>query len=375
NFLASAAGILTAFVVLALTLTGLKAAGMSIGWGIQFQQPAFLAAMALILALFTANLWGWFEFRMPGRVADAALAASGSATAPEDESALGAFLSGAFATVLATPCSAPFVGTAVGFALARGPLDILAIFVALGVGLALPYLAVAAFPGLAHRLPHPGRWMLHLRVLLGWALLATMLWLLSVLSAQIGWPGGAALAAILLAVLAVLWASRQAGEDKRRLTWAVLAGLAVLAFVVPARLAGVGGPSRDTVRSEDHWQPFDLAAIDSLVRGGHVVFVDVTADWCITCQVNKAAMVARGDVAARLADGSVVPMLADWTRPNAAIAQYLASFGRYGIPFNVVYGPAAPAGIPLPEILTSDAVLDAFAKARGGKTTAQAQSP
>jgi len=372
NFLASAAGILAAFVILALALTGLKAAGMSIGWGIQFQQPEFLAGMALVLALFTANLWGWFEFRLPGRVAAAALAASGEAAAPEDESMLGAFLSGAFATVLATPCSAPFVGTAVGFALARDPLDILAIFVALGVGLALPYLTVAAFPGLAHRLPHPGRWMLHLRALLGFALFATMAWLLSVVAAQIGWPAAAALAAVLLAILAVLWAARGADEDKHRLVWAVLAGLAVLAFVVPARLAGMGVPGGQTARTEGRWQPFDLAAIDSLVRGGHVVFVDVTADWCITCQVNKAAVVARGDVAARLADGSVVPMLADWTRPNTAIAQYLASFGRYGIPFNVVYGPAAPAGIPLPEILTSDAVLDAFAKARGGKTTAAA---
>jgi suppressor for copper-sensitivity B len=370
NFLASAAGILAAFVALALTLTGLRAAGMSIGWGIQFQQPVFLAVMALILALFTANLWGWFEFRLPGRLADAALAASGEAGPPEDESVLGAFLSGAFAMVLATPCSAPFVGTAVGFALARGPLDILAIFVALGVGLALPYLAVAAFPGLAHRLPRPGRWMQHLRVLLGFALLATVLWLLSVLSAQIGWTGAAVLAAILAAAFGAMWAVRRAGQDRRRLAQAVVAVLAVLMIMVSGRLAGVGVPSRDAVRTEGRWQPFDLAAIDSLVQGGRVVFVDVTADWCITCQVNKAAVVSRGDVAARLADGSVVPMLADWTRPNTAIAQYLASFGRYGIPFNVVYGPSAPAGIPLPEILTSDAVLDAFAKARGGKTTA-----
>jgi suppressor for copper-sensitivity B len=370
NFLASAAGILAAFVVLALSLTALKAAGMSIGWGIQFQQPEFLAGMALILALFTANLWGWFEFRLPSPVAAAALAASGEARAAEDESLLAAFLSGAFATVLATPCSAPFVGTAVGFALARGPLEILAIFAALGVGLALPYLTVAAFPGLAHRLPHPGRWMQQLRAVLGLALFATMLWLLSVLVAQVGWPATAALAAVLFAALAVLWAARHADGDKRRLAWAVVAGLAVLAFVVPAGLVDRSVPGFKTGRTEGRWQPFDLAAIDSLVRNGRVVFVDVTADWCITCQVNKAAVVSRGDVAARLADGSVVPMLADWTRPNDAIAQYLASFGRYGIPFNVVYGPAAPAGIPLPEILTSDAVLGAFAKARGGKTTA-----
>jgi suppressor for copper-sensitivity B len=375
NFLASAAGILAAFLVLAISLTALKAAGMSIGWGIQFQQPIFLAGMALVLALFTANLWGWFEFRLPGPVAAAALAASGEAVAPEDESVLGAFLFGAFATVLATPCSAPFVGTAVGFALARGPLEILAIFLALGVGLALPYLTVAAFPGLAHRLPHPGRWMLHLRVLLGLALFATLLWLLSVLVVQVGTVATAALAAVLVAILAVLWASRRASGAVRQLVWPALAALAVLAFVIPQRLAGQTALRADAAAArttEGRWQPFDLAAIDGLVHGGHVVFVDVTADWCITCQVNKAAVVSRGEVAARLADGSVVPMLADWTRPNAAIAQYLASFGRYGIPFNVVYGPAAPAGIPLPEILTSDAVLDAFAKARGAKSTAAA---
>jgi suppressor for copper-sensitivity B len=114
------------------------------------------------------------------------------------------------------------------------------------------------------------------------------------------------------------------------------------------------------------WQKFDLSAVETLVLGGRVVFVDVTADWCITCQVNKTAVVSRGTVADRLADGSVVPMRADWTRPDPAIARYLASFGRYGIPFNVVYGPGAPAGIVMPEILTADAVLEAFRRAQGG---------
>ncbi len=374
NFLASAAGILAAFLVLALSLTGLKAAGATIGWGIQFQQPEFLTVMALILALFSANLWGWFEFRLPGAVADAALAAGGGPRAADNETVGGAFLSGAFATLLATPCSAPFVGTAVGFALARGPLEILAIFLALGLGLALPYLAVAAVPAIAHHLPHPGRWMLHLRALLGVALFATMLWLLSVLAAQIGVRGAGALGAVLLAALAVLWAARGSAPAARRAAVAAVAVLAVVAMIVPQRFAGVRGGAgvRDAARVDGQWRPFDLAAIDSLVRGGHVVFVDVTADWCITCQVNKAAVVSRGEVAARLADGSVIPMLADWTRPSDAIAQYLASFGRYGIPFNVVYGPAAPAGIPLPEILTSEAVLDAFAKASGARSTAAA---
>ncbi len=374
NFLASAAGILGAFFLLAMALTALKAAGRTIGWGIQFQQPEFLAGMALLLVLFTANLWGWFDLRLPGAVADAAVKASGGAVAADDETMLGAFVSGAFATLLATPCSAPFVGTAVGFALARGPLDILVIFMALGLGLALPYLTIAAIPGLAHRLPHPGRWMVYLRAALGVALLATMAWLLSVIAVQVGTTAALGLGAVLLVVLAVLWLARGAGDAKRRVAWAAVAGLAVLAFLAPARLATQLPMSvRARVAQMDGlWRPFDLAAIDSLVHHGHVVFVDVTADWCITCQVNKAAVVSRGDVAARLADGSVIPMRADWTRPSPVIARYLASFGRYGIPFNVVYGPGAPQGIPLPEILTSDAVLDAFARAGGAKSTAAA---
>jgi suppressor for copper-sensitivity B len=118
------------------------------------------------------------------------------------------------------------------------------------------------------------------------------------------------------------------------------------------------------------WRPFDLKAVETLVGEGRVVFVDVTADWCITCQVNKATVVSRGEVAARLADGRVVPMRADWTRPNDEIARYLANFGRYGIPFNVVYGPAAPEGIPLPEILTREAVLAAFEQAQASRAQA-----
>ena len=368
NFLASAAGILAAFLTLAVVLAGLKTAGATIGWGIQFQQPEFLILMALVLTLFTANLWGWFEFNLPRSVADTV---AGAPVAAEEEGALAAFLSGAFATLLATPCSAPFVGTAVGFALARGPVEIVAIFLVLGLGLALPYLAIAALPGLAARLPRPGRWMLRLRVLLGFALAGTALWLLSVLAVQLGALGAAVLALLLVAALTVLWVMRLAERSWRRLGWLGVVAIALAAFATPARfMAAPAGAISGGKLAADAWRPFSLGEIESLVRDGRVVFVDVTADWCLTCQVNKAVVVSRGEVAARLGDGRVVPMRADWTRPNDTIADYLASFGRYGIPFNVVYGPAVPGGIPLPEILTSDAVLAAMDKAKGGKTTA-----
>ncbi|MBL6928558.1 MAG: hypothetical protein ISR44_05250 [Rhodospirillales bacterium] len=176
SFIASAAGIICSFLVLAGGLIALKAAGGAIGWGIQFQQPWFLIAMGLIVVLFACNLWGFFEFRLPSGLA------SVGATAGNNDGLVGHFLTGAFATLLATPCSAPFLGTAVGFALSRGPAEILWVFAALGVGLALPYLAVAAVPVLATRLPRPGPWMVRLRQVLGFALAATAVWLITVIA-------------------------------------------------------------------------------------------------------------------------------------------------------------------------------------------------
>lgn len=169
----------------------LKTAGLAVGWGIQFQEPWFLVAMAAVLALFAANLWGWFEIPLPGL-------AQSAANAPH-RGPLGHFLTGALAAVLATPCSAPFLGTAIGFALARGPVEIFAIFTALGLGLALPYLAVAAVPGIAARLPRPGLWMVKVRRILAVAMVATCAWLLSVLAAQQG-IGAAVVLAIVLAL-------------------------------------------------------------------------------------------------------------------------------------------------------------------------------
>lgn len=305
SFLASAAGIVASFLALAGVAIAVKAAGQAVGWGIQFQQPLFLAAMIALLLAFAANLWGLFEIRLPSALMNAG--PSGIA----HHTLLGHFLSGAFATLLATPCSAPFLGTAIGFALARGPLEILAIFTALGLGLSLPYLAVALWPDLARRLPKPGPWMVWVKKAMGIALAATALWLGTVMAVQLR--------------------------------------------------ADPAAPAAD--KAAIHWVPFDQGAIRQAVAEGKVVFVDVTADWCITCKVNKAAVVERGAVAQRLNGANIVAMKADWTKPDDGIAAYLASFGRYGIPFNAVYGPAAPTGIALSELLTEAEVLAALDKA------------
>ena len=314
SFLATAAGIVSAFLALAGALVGLKLAGHEIGWGIQFQQPLFLAALAAICLVFAANLWGWFEVPLPALAGDLALAADRRA---RRHKMLGAYLTGVFATVLAPPGSAPFVGTAVGFALARGGTDIFAIFLAMALGLSLPYLAVAAVPHLAVMLPRPGRWMVWLRKLLGISMAATALWLGWVLAGQVG-------------------------------------------------LLRAAAPADQAEGEAVHWQAFDRAAIPGLVASGKTVFIDVTADWCLTCKANKTLVIDRPPVSARLNQGGTVAMVADWTRPDPAISDYLARFGRYGIPLNVVYGPKAPEGIALPELLTTDDVLQAIRQASGG---------
>ncbi|MHA1153236.1 MAG: protein-disulfide reductase DsbD family protein, partial [Alphaproteobacteria bacterium] len=216
SFLASAAGIVTSFLVLAGAAVALKSLGMTVGWGIQFQQPLFLTAMAVVISLFACNLFGFFEILLPRWAQGLAGLGQGPVTAEgaAEPSLTGHFVTGAFATLLATPCSAPFLGTAVGFALSREATEITLIFAVLGLGLALPYLAIAAVPGLAARLPRPGPWMVTLRRILGLALAATALWLLSVLARQIGLAPAIGVGGLLAALGVVLWLghARRAGR-------------------------------------------------------------------------------------------------------------------------------------------------------------------
>ena len=208
SFLASAAGILFSFLALAGLTIALKALGMTVGWGVQFQQPVFLTALILILTLFAANMWDLVEIALPRAIADFASGAE------HKHKLTGDFLTGAFATLLATPCTAPFLGTAVGFALASGPREILLIFLTLGFGMVLPYLAVAAFPAIAALLPRPGAWMLKLRVLLGVILALTVLWLLWVVAAQVT-PQTAFQIGVCMAAIVMLLALRKKTAAQR----------------------------------------------------------------------------------------------------------------------------------------------------------------
>lgn len=350
GFLASAAGIVVSFMALAAGAIGLQQAGAAVGWGMQFQQPLFVAAMALIMALFAANLWGAFEFSTP------AAAGRASAVLPADRDGFaGSFWTGVLATALATPCSAPFVGAALSFALTRGSAEIAAIFLAMGLGLAAPYLLTAAFPSLAGLLPRPGGWMGTVKRLLAVAVALTGVWLLWVLWRQAG-PVAAGLALAAAVAVVVFVATARSPRRWAMVAAAAAAGLVAVWLTAAPAARGDGG--------DLNWAVFDEAAIARHVAAGQVVLVDVTADWCVTCKWNKAAILSQDPVAGVIAE-SVVAMQADWTRPDPAITDYLARNNRFGIPFNIVYGPGAPNGQALPELLSDDAVLQAIEKARG----------
>jgi suppressor for copper-sensitivity B len=247
-----------------------------------------------------------------------------------------------------------------GFALARGPFDIALVFGAMGFGMAAPFLAVSAAPGLVGWLPRPGPWMGWLRRALGLALLGTAVWLLSVLALEAG-SAVALLTGAALAVLLGTLASRQVFRFGRHAAGLAAIVFAVIAVLVPT-LHGQAVPGAASAAKADVelWRPFDETALDRVVASGKIVFVDVTAAWCLTCKVNGLTVLDQAPVADRLHARSVVTMRADWTRPDPIITAYLKRFGRYGVPLDVVYGPGAPGGIPLPELLTQAAVMDAF---------------
>ncbi len=349
GFLMSALGVLSFMWALALVLLAIRAGGGSIGWGIQFQNPYFLTAMVTIVTLFAANLFGLFEINLP-QSWNTKMAGNGAS-----KGLGGDFWTGALAAVLATPCSAPFLGTSITFALAGSAMQVLVIFTALGLGLALPYLLVALWPQAVRALPKPGAWMNKVRIVMGLLLLGTAVWLLSVILGVTGGAATALIALLLLGMLAVLAFSSKARP-------LAIAGLAAAALIVPMVTTA---PAPTAMAANSDWVAFAPEQIAAEVNSGQVVFVDITADWCLTCKANKSLVLDRDAIVEALGAEDVTPMIGDWTRPDETILSYLKEHGRYGIPFNIVYGPGAPDGIALPELLSKESVLDALAKARG----------
>ena len=356
RFGAGAMGILSSFAILAAGVAALRPAGGQIGWGIQFQSPVFLAMMLLVLGLFTLNMLDRFFLPIPAFL-QASFCGNGQNASGQTRPAVlfGDFMAGMLATLLATPCSAPFVGSAVTVALTGDMVQLFAVFMAMGAGLAAPWGLIVLFPALVGFLPRPGHWMVWLKRGLAGLLIATMVWL--------GWllqtvQGG--LAALLLlgligfVLLAVLLRQKIGILLASAGLFAGLAFLPAPAIVAPQ----VNGLV---------WQVWSDDASASARAEGKLVFVDVTADWCITCKANKALVLEAAPIGPMLAalveDDKLVMLKADWTRPDPRIAAFLASHDRFGIPFNIIYGPTAPEGILLGELLRADMIEKALIKA------------
>jgi thiol:disulfide interchange protein len=350
--LAIAAGILFSFWTLAALAAGARAAGELVGWGIQFQNPGFVAFLAVVILFFALNLWGLFEIPLP-----AALANRLGATAGHSGPA-GHFAAGLFATLMATPCSAPFLGTAVGFALSQPAWATFAVFTAVGVGMALPYLVLAVAPGALAILPRPGAWMDTLKKAMGFLLVGTVVWLLYVLGAQIAPERLAFVEGALLALALFAWLRGQARSDLSRVlsSAGVVACVAVTLFLAATAARGTAGHARETP-SLLTWTPFDEARAVELAAGGELVFIDVTADWCATCKVIERVVLETQEVAALFERHGVIAMRADWTNRDDQISQFLAGFGRYAIPFYVLYRPGQEPHV-FGELLTRNAVIE-----------------
>lgn len=372
-------GILVSFLVLALTVILLKAAGQQVGWGFQFQEPVFVIMMSALVFAFGLSLFGVFEIRLPGAAVAGVSAVITQQGHKGGNGYAASFAEGVFATILATPCTAPFLGSALGFAFVQPVGVILLMFAAVAFGMALPYLVLTARPAWLRFLPRPGAWMETAKQFMGFLMMATLLWLLFILGKQLGMEGVIWTGAFLLTVGVGCWlvgrfATLTASRRAFWATWAVAVLLAAGgyglflegALDVRTAVAATSGPasSREEGPGEVAWEAFSLTALESHLQKGHPVFLDFTAEWCLTCKVNERTVIASRGVQEKLRASGIVTMKADWTNRNPDITRLLAKFGRSGVPLYVLFPVNRPdEPIVLPEVLTSSTLLEALEQA------------
>ena len=357
--IAFAVGIFAWFVGLAVLLIVLKGVGRDVTWGgFQFTNAYFVLALSVIVLVFALNLFGVFEISLPQGLTRGLLSTT------ERKNDLGSFLQGVFATVLATPCTAPFLGTALGFAFSQSPAVILAMFVAIAAGMSAPYLLLSAQPAWLRFLPKPGPWMLHVKQFMGFLLLATLLFLLYVLGAQRGLEGAIWASCFLLVVSVACWMKGvfilpTAPALKRSVVFVLM-----LVLVLGSGIYFIGDKFRSTnvaladSRLHGDWQAFTPERLQAELDQAHSVFVDFTAAWCLTCKFNEANVLESAEVRDAFQRYATVKLKADWTNGDPAVTKLLQKFGRPGVPLYVLYPGKNDEPIVFPEVLTKGMVLE-----------------
>jgi thiol:disulfide interchange protein len=362
------AGMIGTFLLLAAVVLAVQAAGGGVGWGFLFQIPAFILGMSVVVLLFSLSLFGMFYISLPNQGSVDSLASRNDL--------VGTFFKGVLATVLSTPCTAPFLGTALGFAFTQNAFTILLIFLTIGIGMASPYFVLMLRPDLLKFMPKPGTWMERFKESMGFILLATVVWLLSILGQTTGVDGLVRAITLLVAVSFAAWLMASftnlssSGAQKGRmwaLSLAVVAGTFYFTYgalpgfgLVAVKRTGASGERTGPIV----WQPYDLKQLDTALQAKRTVLVDFTADWCLTCKVNEKTVLDSKEVTDKLQELKVVTMQADWTNGNAEISKILAKFNRSGVPLYIIFpgkNPTKP--IVLPEVITKDLVIKALDEA------------
>ncbi|HEY9679590.1 MAG TPA: thioredoxin family protein [Drouetiella sp.] len=355
------AGIISSFMALAAVVIAIQATGRSVGWGFQFQFPGFLIAMSAVVLLFAMSLFGLFYVSVPGGSAVDQLA--------NKEGYSGTFFKGVLATILSTPCTAPFLGTALGFAFSQPWWTVALIFFTIGLGMSLPYLVLTAQPDWMRFMPKPGVWMEKFKESLGFILLATVAWLLSVLGTELGIEGIIGTAYFLIALAFAAWIVGRfidltSDNSRKAVVYSIAAAITIFAFYLFVEpLPGIGTKLEPVEKANGDspikWQPFTVDALDKALADKKTVLLDFTADWCLTCKANEKLVLSTPPVVQKLKDLNVVPMQADWTVQDPKITQLLNKFNRSGVPLYVIFPAGKPTQpIVLPEVINQQMVLD-----------------
>jgi suppressor for copper-sensitivity B len=349
NFLLTSLGIIFSFATLAFLIIFLKKVTGEIGWGIQFQQPIFLFFLIFVLILFSLNLFNILEINLPGKL-------SSNINNFINKKKYGvAFFEGAFATLLATPCSAPFLGSAVSFALSSNFSITLSIFIVLGFGMSFPYILFIAVPSLVRFLPKPGAWMVYLKYFLGFGVMLTAVWLSYVCIILVGLKIFSLV--ILILTIFILIFNRRVIKNKYGLMLLFLLLISILFTYKSKILEKYSFSKNDT-----EWEIYNSDSLVNYINMGNTVFIDITADWCVTCKVNKLLVLNSREFKGIAKNNKLILMRGDWTKPNNEITQFLQKSNRYGIPFNAIYNRKFPEGIIFSELLTINEIKDGIQK-------------
>jgi suppressor for copper-sensitivity B len=351
-YFATILGIIFTFLILALLTTLLRELGSSFGWGLQFQNPYFLITTSIILTIFISNLFGNFDINFNFNLTSG-LNQKITEKEKKRNIFISNFLSGILAVLLATPCSAPFLGTSISFALTQDVSTILIIFFAISVGFSFPYFALILSPHSIKLLPRSGSWTIIVKYTMCALLIMTLIWIIYIILSNIGLASSALIVLLLISILTFLKLSNKKIKHPKRLL--ILLLLSAITLIFPIKLQNKIEYSENN--SKKLWAKFDQNLIEKYINQNKIILIDITADWCITCKVNKLIVLDNQQITDKIKSGEIIAMRGDMTKTNQKLLDFMANYNRYAIPFNIVYGPNAKDGILTSELLTMKSLL------------------